>query len=231
MTAAENASEFWLYGYGSLIWKPPPHFDQRIPGWVTGYVRRFWQASEDHRGTPEAPGRVVTLIERSHWEQLTDHHDDAPDKVWGVAYRIHADHVTEVKEYLDIREINGYSIHYTPFHPADGSSPIQTLVYIGTPDNEQFVGPQDPQELAEHILRSRGPSGLNKDYLFGLDTALAELCPESEDVHVSDLARRVRALEVAANGSAKAPRASPQISNFKQESSTREAEEIEKVVS
>lgn len=231
MTAAENASEFWLYGYGSLIWKPPPHFDQRIPGWVTGYVRRFWQASEDHRGTPEAPGRVVTLIERSHWEQLTDHHDDAPDKVWGVAYRIHADHVTEVKEYLDIREINGYSIHYTPFHPADGSSPIQTLVYIGTPDNEQFVGPQDPQELAEHILRSRGPSGLNKDYLFGLDTALVELCPESEDVHVSDLARRVRALEAAANGSAKAPRASPQISNFKQESSTREAEEIEKVVS
>ncbi|UKZ77651.1 hypothetical protein TrVFT333_005375 [Trichoderma virens FT-333] len=231
MTAAENASEFWLYGYGSLIWKPPPHFDKRIPGWVTGYVRRFWQASEDHRGTPEAPGRVVTLIERSHWEQLTDHHDSAPDKVWGVAYRIHAEHVTEVKEYLDIREINGYSIHYTPFHPADGSSPIQTLVYIGTPDNEQFVGPQDPQELAEHILRSRGPSGLNKDYLLGLDTALAELCPESEDVHVSDLARRVRALEAAANGPTKALRASPQISNFKQESSTQEAEEIEKVVS
>ncbi|PTB64430.1 ChaC-like protein [Trichoderma citrinoviride] len=235
MTAAENSTgEFWLFGYGSLIWKPPPHFDRRIPGWVTGYVRRFWQEPTiqdpvDHRGTPEAPGRVVTLIERSHWEQLTDHHDSAPDKVWGVAYRIHPDHVKEVKEYLDIREINGYSIHYTPFHPADGSPPIQTLVYIGTPDNEQFVGPQDPQQLAEHILRSRGPSGLNKDYLFGLDTALAELCPESEDVHVSDLARRVRALELAANGSPKAPPASPPPSNFKQESSTREAEEIEKV--
>ncbi|KAK4128357.1 cation transport regulator-like protein [Parathielavia appendiculata] len=191
---AQADDEFWLFGYGSLIWKPPPHFDRRIPGWVTGYVRRFWQASEDHRGTPEAPGRVVTLISRSYWEQLTDHHGSAPNKVWGVAYRIKPDRVAEVKEYLDIREINGYTIHYTPFHPARGGEPIQTLVYIGTPDNEQFVGPQDPQALAEHIYRSAGPSGLNRDYLWGLEAALDELSPESGDEHVTDLSNRVRAI-------------------------------------
>jgi cation transport protein ChaC len=158
-------------------------------------VRRFWQASEDHRGTPEAPGRVATLIERSFWEKLVDVHDSAPDRVWGVAYRIIPDKVAEVKEYLDIREINGYTIHYEPFHPADGSPSIRTLVYIGTPDNKQFVGPQDPQELARHIGKSHGPSGLNRDYLFGLEKALDELSPESGDVHVTDLASRLRAIE------------------------------------
>lgn len=107
-----------------------------------------------------------------------------------------------MKEYLDIREINGYSIHYTPFYPASstGSSsgaapePIRTLVYIGTPDNDQFMGPQHVQELAEHIYRSEGPSGLNRDYLLGLEEALNKLSPESGDEHVTDLSNRLRGI-------------------------------------
>ncbi|KAF3762497.1 ChaC-like protein, partial [Cryphonectria parasitica EP155] len=208
-------SEFWLFGYGSLIWKPPPHYDQRIPGWVNGYIRRFWQVSGYHRGTPENPGRVVTLIEQSFWSTLKDPHP-APDdgKVWGVAYRIIPEKVAEVKANLDIREINGYSIHYTAFHPvsapsssspssqaaaaaaasAEAPAPIRTLVYIGTPDNDQFTGPQDVQGLAEHIYRSEGPSGLNREYLLHLDTALQDLSPESGDEHVTDLSARVRAI-------------------------------------
>ncbi|KAK9657798.1 hypothetical protein V6Z96_002046 [Aspergillus fumigatus] len=35
--------DLWVFGYGSLIWKPPPHYDQRVPGYIDGYVRRFWQ--------------------------------------------------------------------------------------------------------------------------------------------------------------------------------------------
>ncbi|KAH6898469.1 ChaC-like protein [Thelonectria olida] len=229
MTAgAASPPEFWLYGYGSLIWKPPPHYDTRIPGYVTGYVRRFWQASQDHRGTPEDPGRVVTLIEKSYWEQLTDHHDTAPERVWGVAYRIIPEKVAEVKEYLDIREINGYSIHYAPFQPADGSDSISALVYIGTPENDQFVGPQDPQRLAEHIFRSQGPSGLNKDYLLNLEIALKDLAPDSGDDHISDLASRVRKLETNGQGVVKAVNHPPTSHEFKQRASTEEAEEIEK---
>jgi len=105
-----------------------------------------------------------------------------------------------VQDYLDIREINGYTIHYTPFHPADGSKTIRTLVYIGTPENDQFIGPQDPQKLAEHIWRSEGPSGLNKDYLLCLEQALDGLSAESEDGHIKDLADRLRAIELQENG-------------------------------
>lgn len=150
--------------------------------------------SEDHRGTPEAPGRVATLIERSFWESLTDHHASVSEKTWGVAYRIDAEHAAEVREYLDIREINGYTIHYTPFYPADKSPTFSTMVYIGTPDNAQFTGPQDVQSLAEHIFRSSGPSGPNRDYLWGLETALDGLSPESGDEHIADLSNRVRAI-------------------------------------
>lgn len=166
------------------------------------------------------------MIERSYWEELVDHHDTAPDKVWGVAYRIIPEKVAEVKEYLDIREINGYSIHYTPFQPADGSQPIKTLVYIGTPDNEQFVGPQDPQQLAEHIFHSQGPSGLNKDYLLSLDIALNDLTPESGDVHIHDLAERVRALERKTTNPEEV--VNPSSSEFTHKGSTEEAEEFEK---
>ncbi|KAF3062768.1 hypothetical protein GL218_09506 [Daldinia childiae] len=68
-------------------------------------------------------------------------------------------------------------------------------IYIGTPDNDQFTGPQDPQVLAEHIYVSEGPSGLNRDYLLGLEKALNELSPESGDAHVTDLSDRVREID------------------------------------
>ena len=183
--------------------------------------------SQDHRGTPKAPGRVVTLIERSFWETLVDHHPSGSEKVWGTAYRIEAAKVAEVREYLDIREINGYSIHYTNFYPADGSAIIKTLVYIGTPDNDQFMGPQDPQKLAEHIYRSVGPSGLNKDYLLSLEKALDGLSKDSGDEHIKDLATRVRMIERSAQAQPDYAMSEP-AEGLQRVGSTDEQEETEK---
>ncbi|EYE99271.1 gamma-glutamylcyclotransferase [Aspergillus ruber CBS 135680] len=205
--------DLWVFGYGSLIWKPPPHYDQRVPGYISGYVRRFWQASTDHRGTTENPGRVVTVIEREFWETLDDPlaHLEVPSSsskaaVWGAAYHIPASHAEEVHDYLDDREIDGYTVHYTPFYPTPTSAtsadtpttPITCMVYIGLPTNPQFLrepADREPQSVADVISTSCGKSGRNAEYLYLLEKALDGLGLGSADVHVTDLVGHVRAIE------------------------------------
>ena len=120
----------------------------------------------------------------------------ADERVWGVAYRIEPEKVEGVKEYLDIREVGGYSIHYEPFIPADeGKSPLHCLVYIGLPNNPQFLGVQDPHDVAEVISVSIGLSGPNTEYLFQLEESLNGLGEGSGDDHIRDLSRRVRRLK------------------------------------
>ena len=71
-TMDPDARDPWIFGYGSLVWRPAFPFVERHAGWVRGWSRRFWQSSSDHRGVPEDPGRVVTLIP-----------DDAA-RCWGI---------------------------------------------------------------------------------------------------------------------------------------------------
>lgn len=122
--------------------------------------------------------------------------DTDGERVWGAAYHIIHSKAKETKEYLDIREINGYSVQYTTFHAT--SQPrreFRCLVYIGMPDNPQFLGALAPQAVAERINQSVGPSGENRDYLLQLEESLRDLSKESSDAHISDLARRVSNME------------------------------------
>jgi len=166
----------WVFGYGSLIYKVDFPYLQRRDASIDGWERRFWQGSHDHRGTPDAPGRVVTLIE-------------APGvRCRGVAYLVES----EVFAHLDHREKNGYARHRVTIALDGSADPVEGLLYVATGDNPAFLGPAPLDELAVHIAGAAGPSGSNADYLLQLAQALHAL--ESYDDHVHPLAERVDAL-------------------------------------
>ena len=169
----------WLFGYGSLIWRADFPYHERRPAAIFGWVRRFWQGSHDHRGTPDSPGRVVTLVPQSG------------TLCAGIAYQVAGD----VFEHLDHREKNGYERVSVDIHlHAEGERARQVVpgvTYIARPGNEAFLGPADPEQIAAHIARSSGPSGSNADYLLELAASLEAL--NVEDRHVTELAARVAA--------------------------------------
>ena len=163
----------WVFGYGSLIWRPDFPFLERRTATVTGWARRFWQGSHDHRGVPDAPGRVVTLV-------------PAPGETCiGMAYRIeHA-----VFDHLDYREKNGYE-RVPVSLTLDEADVVAGVVYIAAIGNHAFLGDAPIEEMARQIRRSAGPSGSNVDYLVELADALRGL--GARDAHVFALEAAVK---------------------------------------
>ena len=152
----------WIFGYGSLIWRPDLDFLRATPATLAGYTRRFWQGSHDHRGTPDAPGRVVTLIPE----------DGA--LCGGMAYLVDENVRAETFERLDFREKNGYERFDVHLSLDDGAA-VTGLVYIAPVDNFAYLGEAPLREIALQIRASVGPSGRNIDYLTELADALRGL--------------------------------------------------------
>ena len=164
----------WVFGYGSLIYKVDFPYLQRETASISGWKRRFWQGSHDHRGTPEAPGRVVTLV-------------PARGVICkGIAYLVEP----RVFEHLDHREKNGYARHDIEIVLDGRHAAVQGLLYVASPENPAFLGPAPIEELADHIASAHGPSGSNRDYLLQLADALRTL--EDEDPHVLALESLLR---------------------------------------
>ena len=169
-------NELWLFGYGSIMWKTGFEYDEQHTGFIRGWTRRFWQGSTDHRGTPSAPGRVVTLIESPE------------DTCWGTAYRLSTNTARETIGNLDYREKGGYEQLRTTIEFIDNTA-VNGVTYIARPGNEHFLGAASDDEIAEQIRSSAGPSGSNKEYIIELNNTLQS--HNIQDTHVEKLTRLV----------------------------------------
>jgi len=175
-----KANSLWVFGYGSLCWRPGFDYGDSVIGHIQGFSRKFWQGNTTHRGTPEKPGRVATLIE------------DREAVTYGVAFQL----INEsALDYLNNREValGGYISHITMFQPRDKSKmPIPVLLYVATSSNQHWLGHASADSIAEQVLYCRGDKGHNVEYVLKLAEWIRAQLPEVVDDHLFSIEKCVR---------------------------------------
>jgi len=146
------SGELWVFGYGSLMWRPGFAFEERAAATLQGRRRAFCIYSVHHRGTYERPGLVLGL---------------APGgSTRGAAYRIAAGDWAGVHAYLMEREqpTETYIEARRPVRLADGRR-VDCLVFLSDVRHPQWAGALSLERQAELIAGATGLSGRNADYL------------------------------------------------------------------
>jgi len=144
--------DYWVFGYGSLMWRPGFDFVERSSATLHGRRRAFCIYSVHHRGTYERPGLVLGL---------------APGgAVRGAAYRIAPQAWPEVYAYLLEREqpTETYVEARRAVRLADGRR-VESLVFLSDTSHPQWAGALSLERQAELIGGATGLSGPNEDYL------------------------------------------------------------------
>lgn len=184
MSADEVAeADRWVFGYGSLMWRPGFPFIERRAAVIHGRRRAFCIYSVHHRGTPTRPGLVLGL---------------APGgAARGAVYRVAADAWPQTYAYLREREqpTETYFESWSTVRLPDGEA-VKALVFLSDKAHPQWAGDLDLEAQARLIAGSTGLSGRNIDYLRDLVEHLRE--EAVADRSMEALLARVEALEAAA---------------------------------
>ncbi len=173
------SGDAWVFGYGSLIWRPGFEFAERRLAVLRGYHRSFCMASVKYRGTPEDPGLVLALDAA------------ATARCSGVAYRIEAAAREAVIAYLRERELVSYAYEEMelPVTLEDGQE-VTAICYVVDRSHAQYRGGLSLADQADVIARAVGPMGPNVEYLLNTVAGLAAL--GLEDPEMTALAGLVR---------------------------------------
>jgi cation transport protein ChaC len=163
--------DLWVFGYGSLMWRPGFAFEEARRARLIGYRRCFCIYSVHHRGTPKRPGMVLGL--------------DRGGACSGIVYRVSAANAAETIAYLRSREqVNGvYREAHLPVEITEGENrEVTALAYIVERAHPSYAGRLPLTMQARLIRGARGISGVNVDYLISTLRHLAELGIRERDL-------------------------------------------------
>ncbi len=149
---AKNLSgDLWVFGYGSLMWRPGfPYLEVR-EGLLTGFHRSFCVFSHHWRGTPQRPGLVLGLTPGGQCR--------------GLVFRVAADKRDDVMAYLQERELTAYAYAVAFLSVETACGVIESCVFVADPGHSHFAGELAMKEAATIIMEAEGQAGLNRDYL------------------------------------------------------------------
>jgi cation transport protein ChaC len=170
-----GSTALWVFGYGSLIWKPELSFDMRRSARVHGYHRRLCLWSRINRGTPQCPGLVAGL--------------DRGGSCTGVVYRVPATAVRSQFSQLWQREMmtNSYAPRHLECRLDDGSL-VSAVAFVVRRDASNYAGRLDEGQILDVFARgSYGRYGTSLEYL--VNTICALRSHGIVDPHLERLAR------------------------------------------
>lgn len=151
-TLTEDMADLWVFGYGSLMWRPGFVYERAVKARLSGFHRSLCVASHVHRGTPEKPGLVLGL--------------DRGGSCLGIAFLVPGAHRQETIAYLRERELVTH-VYLETMRPIrfDHGEAAQALTYVVDRKHKQYAG-RIPTGEAAHIVRhAHGASGPNVDYV------------------------------------------------------------------
>src|SRR6202050_4605187 len=170
---ASSAEDLWVFGYGSLMWRPGFEFLESIPARLIGLHRALCVYSFVHRGTPEKPGLVLGL--------------DRGGMCRGIAFRVAAAQRDSTIAYLRGRE-QVTSVYLETMRRSgledEARRQVRALTYIVDRGHVQYAGRLSVEQSVHYVRQGHGRSGNNRDYVIETARALAALGYRESDLHL-----------------------------------------------
>jgi cation transport protein ChaC len=158
----EATHDLWVFGYGSLMWRPGFDYVERQLAWLRGYHRALCIYSHVHRGTPERPGLVLGL--------------DRGGSCRGVAFRVEASKAEATVTYLRAREqVTAVYVERSVRVRLDDGREVEALTYLVDRRHVQYAGKLPLDKILEYVRSGVGQSGENPAYVLNTHRHLAEL--------------------------------------------------------